>query len=180
MQERNGFTAANRQEKHERIHRSMNLSSVSKIRQREGESLMTQRRGTAIKQGAVADVMSRLSELPNRDKDPGAALSLSEVFRTKEYIAEIKGALKKGYTFENLAEIFTERCGVAVSARQLKYHYTREKNRKAKNSTGGKLSPHAVSKSDDRPENSARINPNAEIISAVAGMPPFGNRPQIG
>jgi hypothetical protein len=39
--------------------------------------------------------MSRLSELPEREKDPGAALSLPEIFRAKEYMAEIKGAMKK-------------------------------------------------------------------------------------
>jgi hypothetical protein len=82
--------------------------------------------------------MSRLSELPEREKDPGAVVSLGEIFRTKEYIAEIKGALKKGYTFENLAAIFTERCGVAVSARQIKYHFTRAKNRSAKGKSGKK------------------------------------------
>jgi hypothetical protein len=82
--------------------------------------------------------MSRLSELPEREKDPGAAVSLGEIFRMKEYMAEIKCALKKGYTFENLAAIFTERCGVAVSARQIKYHFTRAKNRSAKSKPGKK------------------------------------------
>jgi hypothetical protein len=53
-------------------------------------------------------------------------------------MAEIRGALKKGYTFEDLAEIFTERCGVAVSARQLKYHYTRGRNRGMKTQAGKK------------------------------------------
>ena len=99
---------------------------------------MAQRRGTAIKQGAVTDVMSCLSELPEREKDPGETVSLGEIFRTKAYLAEIKGALKKGYTFENLAAIFTERCGVAVSARQIKYHFTHAKNRSAKGKLGKK------------------------------------------
>jgi hypothetical protein len=80
--------------------------------------------------------MSRLSELPEREKDPGAAVSLGEIFRTKEYMAEIKGALKKGYTFENLAAIFTKRCGVAISARQIKYHFTRAKNLEVKGKSG--------------------------------------------
>jgi hypothetical protein len=100
---------------------------------------MTQRRGTIIKQGAVTDIMSRLSELPEREKDPSAAVSLPEIFRAKEYMAEIKGALKKGYTFEDIAAIFTERCGVAVSARQIKYHFTRAKNRSAKGKSGKKI-----------------------------------------
>jgi hypothetical protein len=99
---------------------------------------MTQRRETTIKQGEVTDIMSRLSELPEHEKDPGAAVSLPEIFRTKEYMAEIKGALKKGYTFEDIAAIFTERCGVAVSARQIKYHFTRARNRSAKCKSGKK------------------------------------------
>jgi hypothetical protein len=102
---------------------------------------MTQRRQTAIKQGAVTDVMSHLSKLPERGRDPGVLVSLPEIFRTKEYMAEIKGALKKGYTFGDLAEIITERCGVAVSARQLKYHCTRAKNLAAKDKPGGQSKP---------------------------------------
>jgi hypothetical protein len=105
---------------------------------------MAQRRGTAIKQGAVTDVMSRLANLPNHEKDPGAAVSLSEIFRTKAYLNEIKCALKKGYTFENLAEIFTERCGVSISARQIKYHLTRAKNRSVKGKLGKKAEDNSV------------------------------------
>jgi hypothetical protein len=62
--------------------------------------------------------MSHLSKLPEREKDPGAALSLGEVFRAKEYLDEIKSVLKKGYSFDNIAAIFTEKCGVNISARQ--------------------------------------------------------------
>jgi hypothetical protein len=72
--------------------------------------------------------MSHLAKLPERGKVPGALVGLPELFRTKEYAAEIKRALKKGYTFDDLAEIFSEKCGVTISARQLKYHYTRAKN----------------------------------------------------
>jgi hypothetical protein len=137
---------------------------------------MTQRKDTTIKQGALADVMARLSELPNRDKDPGTAVSLAEIFRTREYLAEIKGALKKGYTFENLAEIFTERCGVAVSARQLKYHYTREKNRKTKNNVAGKPEGQDTSKGDATPENPAQMDSSdgaERDIGVAANVPPI-------
>jgi hypothetical protein len=99
---------------------------------KKGEIAMARLRGTSIKQSALADVMSHLSKLPEREKDPGASVSLGEVFRAKESLAEIKGALKRGYTFEDIAAIFTERCGVAVSARQIKYHFTRAKNRGTK------------------------------------------------
>jgi hypothetical protein len=89
-----------------------------------------------MQQSAVSDVMSCLSELPDRGKDPGSTVRLAEMFRTKEYFAEIKSALKKGYSFGDLAAIFTERCGVSISERQLKYHYTRERNKRAKNNSG--------------------------------------------
>jgi hypothetical protein len=98
---------------------------------------MTQRRGTIIKQGAITDIMSRLSELLEREKDPDTAVSLGEIFRAKEYMAEIKGALK-GYLFGDLAEIFTEKCGVNISARQIKYHFTRARNLGAKCKSGKK------------------------------------------
>ena len=120
---------------------------------------MTQRKGTAIKQGAVTDVMSCLSELPERGKAPDKAVSLPEIFRTKEYIAEIKRALKKGYTFDDLAAIFSERCGVNVSARQLKYHCTREKNKRAKNNAEGKSNRPGRPKSAVLPGNPAPASP---------------------
>jgi hypothetical protein len=123
---------------------------------------MAQRRGTTIKQSAVSDVMSRLSELPDRGKDPGAVISLSKVLHTKEYFAEIKGALKKGYTFSDLAAIFSERCGVSISARQLKYHYTREKNKSAKHNAVGKPRQQDTSKDDATPENLARMSSSGE------------------
>jgi hypothetical protein len=91
-----------------------------------------------IKQGKVTELMSKLASLPEREKDPDEPVSLSEIFRTKEYAAEVKAALKKGYTFKNLAEIFTERCGIAVSARQIKYHFTRGKNQGVKSKSGKK------------------------------------------
>jgi hypothetical protein len=106
--------------------------------------------------------MSRLSELPCREKDPGAAVSLGKIFREKEYFNEIKGALKKGYTFDNLAAIFTERCGADISPRQMKYHYTREKNRRAKNNAGGKPKQSDTSKSDATRENSGPMSSSGE------------------
>jgi hypothetical protein len=116
---------------------------------KKGANGMTQRRQITIKQCAVTDVMSHLSKLPEREKDPGVLLSLSEIFRTKEYAVEIKGALKKGYTFDDLAEIFSERCGAAVTARQLKYHYTRAKNMGTKKKTGVKAEWADASKNGD-------------------------------
>jgi hypothetical protein len=95
-------------------------------------------RATQLQQSVVTDLMSHLAGLPEREKGPDDPISLPEIFRTKEYMAEIQGALKKGYTFEDLAEIFTARCGVAVSVRQIKYHYTRGKNRGLKNKPGKK------------------------------------------
>jgi hypothetical protein len=90
------------------------------------------RKSLIIQQGKVAALMTELANLPECEKNPNDPVSLSEIFRTKEYIAEIKAALKKGYTFENLAKLFTERCGIAVSARQIKYHFTHAKNQGVK------------------------------------------------
>jgi hypothetical protein len=82
-------------------------------------------RAIQIQKSVVTDLMSHLASLPEREKGPDDPISLPEIFRTKEYMAEMRGALKKGYTFEDLAEIFSKRCGVFISVRQLKYHYTR-------------------------------------------------------
>jgi hypothetical protein len=97
------------------------------------------RRSPIIQQGIVTELMIELANLPEREKNPGDPVSLSEVFRTKEYAAEVKAALKKGYTFENLAEIFSERCGVAITARQMKYHFTRGKSQGAKSKSSKKV-----------------------------------------
>jgi hypothetical protein len=93
------------------------------------------RKSPIIQQGKVTALMIKLANLPEREKAPDDPVSLPEIFRTKEYAAEVKAALKKGYTFENLAEIFTGMCGVAVSARQIKYHFTRGKNLGVKNNS---------------------------------------------
>ena len=125
----------------------------------EGEESMTQRKQTTMKQGTVKDVMSHLSRLPEREKDPTAPITLPEIFRSKEYVIEIEKALQRGYSFNDLAAIFTERCGVSVSARQLKYHRTREKNQLAK----GKKSKRAgVSKSSVPSENTSPIGTKGE------------------
>ena len=86
----------------------------------------------------VADVMSHLACLPKREKEQDDSMSMPEIFREKSYMSEIKGALKKGYTFDDLAKIFSDRCSVVISGRQLKYHYTRAKNLGMKEKSGGK------------------------------------------
>jgi hypothetical protein len=96
------------------------------------------RRAIQIQQGVVADLISYLADLPEREKSSGDLVSLPEIFRTKEYMAEIRGALKKGYTFEDLAKIFSERCGVTVTTRQIKYHHTRGEKRGSKSKSGKK------------------------------------------
>ena len=82
-----------------------------------------------LQQSMVTDLISHLAKLPEREKSPDDPVSLPEIFRTKEYMAEIRNALKRGYTFEDLSRIFTEKCGIPISVRQLKYHYTRGKNK---------------------------------------------------
>jgi hypothetical protein len=82
-----------------------------------------------LQQSTVTNLISHLSSLPEREKSPDDPVSLPEIFRTKEYMTKIRGALKKGYTFEDLSKIFTEQCGVKISVRQIKYHYTRGKSK---------------------------------------------------
>jgi hypothetical protein len=60
-------------------------------------------------------------------------------------MTEIRRALKRGYGFGDLAEIFTERCGVAISARQIKYHYTHEQNQGVKGKSSKKAEKNGVS-----------------------------------
>jgi hypothetical protein len=103
----------------------------------EGADNMT-RKSSIIQQSKVTDLMSQLANLPERERAPDDPISLSEIFRTKEYVAEIKGALKRGYSFDDLGKIFTERCGVAISARQIKYHYTRGTTQGMKSKPGKK------------------------------------------
>jgi hypothetical protein len=68
---------------------------------------MTQKvRSIQLQKSTVTDLMSHLASLPEREKGPDDPISLPEIFRTKEYMAEIREALKKGYTFEDLVKIF--------------------------------------------------------------------------
>lgn len=124
---------------------------------------MTQKRKTIIKQGAVADVMSHLSKLPAREKDPDMPVGLSELFRTKEYAAEIRAALDKGYTFDDLASIFAEKSGVKITGRQLKYHHTHEKNLKAK---GKKSKSKGASKKTASPADTQQVAAECDEESA--------------
>jgi hypothetical protein len=90
-------------------------------------------------------------------------------------MAEIRGALKKGYTFEDLAEIFTKRCGVIVTARQLKYHFTRGKNRGLKNQVGKKAEvieaqeELASSKNPPQKDSDSSMGKNVEV--SMKGSP---------
>jgi hypothetical protein len=127
----------------------------------------------------VAALMTELASLPECEKNPNDPVSLSEIFRTKEYISEVKAALKKGYTFENLAKIFTERCGIAVSARQIKYHFTRAKNRgvngkSGRKSGGGNGSESHVSSADsERTDASGGVKEG--LIASDSQTEPFLN-----
>jgi hypothetical protein len=114
------------------------------------------RKSPIIQQGVVTELMSQLASLPEREKAPDDPVSLSEMFRTKEYVTEVKAALKKGYTFDDLAEIFSEKCGVAVSARQIRYHFTRGKNRGMKNKPDKKAGEAGTSENHTTPADSER------------------------
>jgi hypothetical protein len=137
---------------------------------RKGENEMTHKRRTIqLQKSTISDLMSHLAGLPEREKGSDDLVNLPEIFRTKEYMAEIRGALKKGYTFEDLAGIFTKRCGVIVTARQLKYHFTRGKNRGLKNQVGKKVEvieaqeERALSKNPPRKNSDSSTEKNVEV-----------------
>jgi hypothetical protein len=139
------------------------------------------RKSPIIQQGVVTELMSQLAKLPEREKAPGDPVRLSEIFRTKEYIAEIKGALKRGYSFDDLAKIFTERCEIAVSARQIRYHFTREMNRGKKTKVGKKNEGNRSTKKSALSANSPRKDaaqheqesPEATDFEAKSGVKTF-------
>jgi hypothetical protein len=128
------------------------------------------RKNPTILQGVVTELMTQLANLPEREKAPEEPVSLSEIFRSKEYIAEIKGALKRGYSFDDLAEIFTEKCGVGVSARQMKCHFTREINRGKKGKSVKKAGEDGVTKirasSADSSQKNAAQNTQRNLAAA--------------
>jgi hypothetical protein len=139
---------------------------------------MTQKsKAIQIQQSIVNNLVSYLANLPEREKSSDDPISLPEIFRTKEYMAEIRGALKKGYTFEDLAKIFTERCGVAVSARQIKYHYTRGKNQGLKSQPGRKVEDidhqkkRASSKDTPQKDTDESVGKNVEVQKRSSKAP---------
>ncbi len=136
--------------------------------------MMKQRKRTTLQQGVVVDVMSHLSKLEGREKDPSKPVALSELFRTKEYAAEIQSALGKGYSFDDIAEIFTQRSGVQITGRQLQYHYTREKNLrvKGKKSKGTGAAKKAESPAASQPKVSGNDEGSASNVTAASTCSP--------
>jgi hypothetical protein len=140
----------------------------------------------------VTELITELAKLPEREKTPDDSVSLSELFRAKEYRAEIKGALKRGYSFDDLAKIFSERCGFAITSRQIKYHFTRGQNRRAKSkpekkSGGNRAVENRISTTDSPRKNAAdsvkeKITAaNAETVSPLISAEfDFGNDSTIG
>ncbi len=135
---------------------------------------MTQRKRTTIQLGAVTDIMSHLSTLQERKKDPAKPVALSELFRTKEYAAEIQSALGKGYSFDDIAEIFIQRSGVQITGRQLQYHYTREKNlrTKGKKSKGAGAAKKGISPTASQPKVSGKDEDSTQDIAEVSPCSP--------
>ncbi len=123
-----------------------------------------------LRHSDVTNLMSHLARLPEREKSPGDTINLSEVC-SKAYMLEIKAALKKGYSFGDLAEIFSERCGVSISERQLKYHYTRQMNLRAKGkkSKSGSAAKEAVSPAASQSKVSGN---NEDSVSNVVEVSP--------
>jgi hypothetical protein len=101
-------------------------------------AIYMKRRSPTIQQGILREFIAKLAKLPNRKGEPDVPASLSEMFRTKEYMTEIKAALKRGYSFDDLAKILSELCGFVITSRQMKYHFTRGKNRGLKSKSAKK------------------------------------------
>jgi hypothetical protein len=136
------------------------------------------RKNSSIKKSVVTELITELAKLPEREKTPDDSVSLSEFFSAKEYMREIKGALKRGYGFDDLAKIFSERCGFVITSRQMKYHFTRGQNRRAKSkpekkSGGNRAVENDVSSADSQRKNAAdsvkeKITAaNAETVSPL-------------
>jgi len=103
---------------------------------------MTQSKKTIqLRHGAVANLISHIKDLPEREKSPDAMLSLSEVFSEKSFISEIKILLKKGYSFGDLAGFIAEKCGISVTERQCRYHFTRATKKSQKRQSSPVESP---------------------------------------
>ena len=128
-----------------------------------------------LQQGTVADLISQIANLPEREKSADDPISLPEIFRTKEYITEIRGALKRGYTFEDLSKIFTERCGVSISTRQLKYNYTRGKNKPQKGRAPSPMLPQSRKHGDDK-GSAVPIKPAMKGVFSDAEVSPAKDR----
>ena len=134
---------------------------------------MTQRRNIMVKRSLVDEAMSYIKNLPACENDPDSLLGLPEIFRSKEYAAFIESALRKGHTFDNIAEIFSDKFGITITGRQLKYHYTRAKNLGRKNSKSARTCKRVISLKDTKsvPErNTKEIDVSANSSSVYSGF----------
>ena len=81
-----------------------------------------------IQHNVVMELVSHLKELPSRDENINKVLTLTQIFHTEAFKREVKALLKRGYTHKEISKIITEKCGIIISERQVKYHYTRAEN----------------------------------------------------
>jgi hypothetical protein len=130
--------------------------------------------GVSLTLGAVTQFISRVRELPVKEKGLESLMKLSQIFEQEGVGTEIEAAIGRGYSFGDLAKILAECSGVAVSDRQLKYHLTRarnkaEKSKKPSRSERGRktVSPDGKTKARDEnvriSENVSRIEPDSHL-----------------
>jgi hypothetical protein len=96
------------------------------------------RNKSTIRQGVVTELATEVAKKPEREKTPDGYISLLDLFRTKEHAEVVKGALKKGYSFEDLAEILSEKCGVTISGRQIRIALERAERERREQTREGK------------------------------------------
>jgi len=83
-----------------------------------------------LQHSVIMGLISHLKELPSRDTNANKVLTLTQIFHTEEFKKEVQSLLQKGYLHSEIAAIITEKCGVHISERQVKYHCTRAANTK--------------------------------------------------
>ena len=88
--------------------------------------------------GAAADLISKIKELPTREKGPDEVITLSELFHMKDFLTEAKSLIDRGYSARDLARLVTEKCGTDVSARQVKYFITYHSKKRRKRHSSSK------------------------------------------
>ncbi len=111
----------------------------------------------AVERERIEAAKSRLRALPEKPKAP-KAFSIAEAIR--QIKNEVRAALKRGYTFDEIAQALKED-GIDVGTPTLKSYVSRGNKKR----TPGKTAPNAISKT------STTIAPRARTGTKAVEMP---------